>query len=96
MMPPANHPDAPHYWMYETSGQLEPVIWSYLQGEKMPDSQIRIMRAYLRQWFASPVWEPGGPSGPLEALRDRIDDIATRDDIEGILDDAMDLGIDPL
>lgn len=93
MMLPTDHPDAPKYWMHETSGLLRPVIEDYLNGYGLSQGQIGTMRAYLRQWFASPAW---GPSDELYALRARIEAIASRDDIEGIIEDAMDLGIDPL
>lgn len=90
---PPDHPDAPKYWMYETSGRLERAVTSYLTGEEMTASHIRLMRAYLEQWFRSPLW---GPSYELETLRQQVKAIATSADIEAILDSASDIGIDPL
>lgn len=98
---PADHPDAPKFWTYETSGVLKPVVEAYLRNEPLTLRDIAVMRAYLRQWIMSPAWEmnPHGKSGDglaLSALRDRIDGIASRDDVERWLEAALEIGIDPL
>ena len=78
--------------MHETSGVLRPAIEAYLRHEPMTPAQIAAMRAYLRQWIAAPAW-----LGPLvDDLRDGIDELRTRDDIEHWLDVADEAGIDPL
>jgi len=83
---------APGFWMHETSGQLRPVIEAYLEGADLTARDVAVMRVYLRQWIAAPVWH--GPE--IDALRAAIDDIANRADISRWLDRAMDAGIDPL
>jgi len=85
-------PAAPRYWMHETSGALRPVIEAYLNGEALSPAECATMRAYLRQWIMSPVWE--GPG--LQDLRIRVETLTTRASIEGWLDDATDLGMDPI
>jgi hypothetical protein len=85
--------DEPHFWMHETSGVLAPVIEAYLQGRDLTPSQLAIMRLYLHQWIDAPVWSA---DGDIEALRQSVDQIATRADLERWLDKALDLGIDPL
>lgn len=90
---PPDHPDAPRYWMHETSGMLAPVVEAYLKGLRLAPNQIKIMRAYLWQWVNSPVW---GSSGALESLRLRVAAIKTRQDIHAAIESALDLGMDPL
>lgn len=80
----------PGYWMYETSGVLRPAVEAYLHGGPMTDAQIAAMRAYIRQWMASPFW-----AGATE-LRQEIDGLVTREAITAWLDKAADLMIDPL
>jgi hypothetical protein len=89
---PPDHPDAPKYWMYETSGVLTPAIKAYLDGKMMTPKQIAAMRAYLRQWISSPVW--AGPE--IDGLRDAIGSLTSRKQIERWLDRALDVGMDPL
>jgi hypothetical protein len=88
----------PGYWRNETSGVLRPAIETYLAQSIDPEAadltpaHIGAIRAYLRQWMASPVWR--GPM--IDVLRTQIGDIATRADIDRWLARALDEGIDPL
>lgn len=91
-LPAPDHPDAPKYWMYETSGVLAPAVEAYLNGAPMTMNQLGAMRAYLRQWINSPVWR--GPE--IDVLRVNINSIGTRDDIDRWLSQALQSGIDPL
>lgn len=91
----------PGYWRNETTGVLHAVVEAYLQGETLNTEQVAVMRAYLRQWIGSPVWDqnPYGDAGEgdiLDALRLRIDGLQTHADIERWLADADDTGLDPL
>lgn len=88
---------APGYWMNETSGVLRPAIKAFLAGVEMTPAQIAAMRAYLRQWIFSPVWDmnPHGAAG-LDGLRDGIDSLHSRPQIDRWLDRALEAGIDPL
>lgn len=88
---------APGYWINETSGLLRPAVEAYLSGSEMTPGQIATMRAYLRQWINAPVWDlnPYG-SDALDGLRDGIDSLHSRAQIETWLDKALDVGIDPL
>jgi len=90
---PADHPDAPKFWMYESSGVLKPVVTKYLNGEALDAKEVKVFQAYLWQWYKSPVWEP---SGMLEALRLRVAAIATRQDIDDIIEAGLEIGMDPL
>lgn len=92
-MLPADHPDAPKFWMWETSGVLRPAILAYLDGDDMTPDQIAAMAAYLRQWIASPVW---GDQNPIQALRRAVATLYTRDAIARWLWRAAEHGIDPL
>lgn len=81
----------PGYWMYESTGVLRPVIEKYLGRETLTRSDIGVMRAYLRQWINGP-WL----GDDIEALRAAISELSTREQIDAWLDQALDLGIDPL
>jgi hypothetical protein len=82
----------PGYWMHETSGVLAPVVMRYLEGADLADDEIATMRAYLRQWLASPFWT--GPD--IYTLRTTIDAIYTTAQLRLWLERALDAGIDPL
>lgn len=90
---PPDHPDAPKFWMRETSGVLKPVVKAYLDGDPLDVHQIDLMQCYLHQWVRSPVW---APSGALEVLRLRVVTIATREDIDAAIEAAVALAMDPL
>lgn len=79
----------PGYWMNETSGKLRPVIETYLSGEILIPREVAIMKAYLVQWIA-------GDYRGVEDLRRSVRKIASTRDIQIWLDEACELGIDPL
>jgi hypothetical protein len=81
---------APGYWMNETSGVLRPAVEAYLLGEPMSEEEIAAMRAYLRQWIA------GFFGAGAADLAGRVDKLTSRAAIEDWLDDATEIGIDPL
>lgn len=81
------------FWMNETSGELRPAVEAYLYGSELTVADVATLRAYFRQWIAAPVW---GPDDVVDRLRERVDDLTTREAITCWLDDAMAIGIDPL
>jgi hypothetical protein len=81
----------PNYWMHETSGVLRAVVEKYLAAGELDEGELALMRAYLRQWLASPLWNAG-----TTELRVRVDDIRATRDLRDWLDDALNAGIDPL
>jgi hypothetical protein len=81
---------APGYWMNETSGALRPAVEAYLNNEPMSEGEIAAMRAYLRQWIA------GFFGAGAADLAGRVDKLTSRAAIEDWLDDATEIGIDPL
>jgi len=83
----------PHYWMYETSGTLRPAIFAYLHDQPLVQEHIGAIRAYLRQWVASPVW---GDGETVQALRRGVESLTSRAAIDGWLEFALEEGIDPL
>lgn len=82
----------PVYWMHETTGVLRPVVEAYFSDIRLDGQQLATMRAYLRQWIAGD-WVP---SPELEKLRARIDGITTHEALSEWLNDAYEIGIDPL
>ncbi len=87
----------PGYWMTETGGQLRPAVEAYLRGEPLSPDQIGLLRAYLRQWIDAPSWiaPPEHPQAIVE-LRARVAGLTTRAAIAAWLEDALEIGIDPL
>jgi hypothetical protein len=89
---PAPTPSFVGFWMNETGGVLQPAVFAYLKQEPMTLEQIALMRAYLRQWIASPYWQ--GPT--IDELRSGIDSLITVPAIDRWLEAALHAGIDPL
>jgi len=91
----------PGYWLYEQSGVLKPVVEKYLNGNLLSQNELGIMRAYLRQWVASPVWD-GNPHADeesraeLNALRGAISKITDQAHLEEWFQKGLDLGMVPL
>ena len=83
----------PHYWMYEVSGRMKPVVLGYLEGKDLEPSQWSLLRAYLEQWVDAPVWMP---SDSLERLRLDVRGLATRTQFDAWIELAMEIGMDPL
>ena len=96
---PPDHPQAPKYWMHETGGKLGPAMERYIRREPEKPDDVNLIRAYLRQWIDSPVWD-GGIDGEtrteLDYLRRTVRELRNRGDIRVWLEDALDLAIDPL
>lgn len=88
---PHNRP--PAYWMYETSGKLEPVVRAFLNNERLTETQITIMRAYLWQWLSAPVW---AWCGELDTLLRRVSEAKTQEQLSRCISAAEELGMDPL
>jgi hypothetical protein len=93
----------PHYWMYETSGELKAAIHAYLNymGDPklspMSDRHIALIREYFRQWINAPAYSLAeGFEAEKAALRESVGAIATAKDIDRWLNQAAEIGIDPL
>jgi hypothetical protein len=90
----------PGYWMNETTGVLRPAVMAYLEGVMMSDKQVAAVRAYLRQWIMSDMWDQNPSIDPearqwLRGLRSRIDGLVDEDSIRKWARDALEGGIDP-
>lgn len=93
--------EGPGYWMHETSGVLRPAVEAYLAGAVLTPEQIAALRAYLRQWIMSPVWDENphatvGDQARLDRLRGAIERLTDRPAIERWLGDASIAALDPL
>ncbi|MBR0681938.1 hypothetical protein GXW74_15695 [Roseomonas eburnea] len=85
----------PGYWTNETSGVLRPAVEAYLRHEPLTETHIVALRAYLRQWIASPEWM-ADDEADLQRLRTAVDGLTSRAAIDAWIADAVELGIDPL
>lgn len=90
---PPDHPDAPKYWMKETSGEVASAMIPYLNGKNLTPNQVGIMKAYLWQWIASPVWRGGAE---LEQLRQQVLKISNYRELNECIEAAIEMNMDPL
>jgi hypothetical protein len=92
----------PGYWMNETSGVLRSAVEAYLRhDDPLPEAHVAALRAYLRQWVMSPVWDQNPHATEtdreiLAELRHGVDRLLTREAIDLWLYEADAFGIDPL
>jgi len=70
-----SHPDV---WMCETSGVLRPAVKAYLKAKPMKAKEVAAVRAYLRVWIFAPEFDSEG----VEALRQTVDGLTSREAIE--------------
>lgn len=92
---------APGYWRDETSGALRPAVEAYLAGGPLAGAEIAALRAYLRQWIGSPVWDQNPYADEaqrawLAKLRADIDGLTNWAAIADWIDEATEFGLDPL
>jgi hypothetical protein len=78
--------------MNETSGLLRPIVERYLRGEQLEESQVAVMRAYLRQW----IWASEFIGPDVDRLRAGVDHLYNDGDVSAWLARALNAGIDPL
>lgn len=98
---PPDSPLAPKYWMHESSGALKGPVTRLINNAGLSADDILVIRAYLRQWIDSPVWDesPGSNYDSRRALADmrsRVRRITSRREIDEWIALAVDQGMDPL
>jgi len=99
---PPGHPLAPRYWRDETSGVLAPAIERYLTRPRdLTVRDIGLIRAYIRQWIDSPMWDANphadaAQRANLRELRSLAANVASVGDLRHWFDVALDMGHDPL
>lgn len=92
----------PADWRDETTGELRPAVEAYLRGEPMTTAHIAALRRICGKWINAPAWDRNpyltNPKiAELNALRDAIDGLTSREAFDRWLDDAFDqLDLDPL
>ena len=82
----------PDFWMYDTSGVLRPAVRAYLKGKSMTAKDIAAIRTFLRVWVSAPEFDGDG----VEALRQTVDGLASREAIEDWLAMARKEWVSPL
>lgn len=100
---PDYHPSplAPHttgmpvYWRSDVTGQCEGAMMAYLNGAMNP-RQFQIVAGYLQYHIGAPAWEDNGFDLELMELREKSKHFKTREDIAQWLNEAMDIGLDPI
>jgi hypothetical protein len=80
------------FWMCDTRGVLRPAIRAYLKGKPMTAKHIVAIRTYLRVWVFAPEFDGNG----VEALRQTVDGLASREAIEDWLATARKEWVSPL
>jgi hypothetical protein len=76
-------------------------MWRYLRNEILNARDIALIRAYLRQWIGSRVWDQNphrnaGSIKKLITLRRMIDELTSVEKINRWISIAIDEGMDPL
>ena len=90
---------APGYRMRRTGGLLRRAVEAYLRGGEMTPTGLMALQAYLMRSITVPNSRGKGIEvlrKHIEDLRERVEDLDTREKLEAWLDDALDIGIDPL
>lgn len=85
------------YWRNEVSGHLADAIETLVMGEPLESHERSLVAAYLKIWSDYPGWQTG--DGRVDALRQNFDALVAQGTTETIwqwLNQAMDIGIDPL
>jgi hypothetical protein len=100
-LPAPDDPRAPKYWMHETGGELVPAIGRLMKGAPLAPRDIAVIRAYVRQWINSPVWDMNAHAGAADAaalamLRQAVDGLTTAARINLWLAMADAEGMNPL
>ena len=104
MFPPMSHPatapQPPKYWTFEPP-ELSVAVHAYTAGKGLTVRDVALMRAYLKQWVDSPVWEgypyeTDGGRQWLAGLRERVRAIASPADIKQALSIMTARRMDPL
>jgi hypothetical protein len=101
VLPSPDSPNAPKYWRHETGGELRIAVETFLNNRTMTIRQIALMRAYLRQWITSPVWDMNpakdvASERALARLRSAIETLTSEAAIRKWIHQALDQGHDPL
>ena len=87
-------PISPKYWQDGLDAEIfRPIVKQYLEQGILDAEGIAVMRAYLRYWIDSPIWNQ---VDTLRDLRDRVAGIEDAEDVQAWLRDARKLGIVPL
>jgi len=92
----------PLYWADEVGGELSLAVQQYVENpNRLTLKDVALIRAYLRQWIGSGVWDrnPNHTAESLlklRSLRAGVDVIRCQADIGSWLRRAVDLGLDPL
>jgi hypothetical protein len=100
MSHPAPAPQPPKYWTFERP-ELSVAVQACMAGHVLTVRDVALMRAYLKQWVDSPVWEgypyeTDGGRQWLAELRERVRAIALPADFKQALSIMTARRMDPL
>lgn len=82
----------PHFWMTEQTGKLEVAVERYFGGDALTADDLRLIRAYLRQYIARALM--AGDANRNALLRE-VETLRSHRDIERFADDLADYGVEP-
>lgn len=100
-IPSPSSPAAPKYWQNEQGGELQPAVLAFLHGDVLTVREVALMRAYLKQWIDSPVWNMNphinaDGLAELEAMRKQVQAIVSERDIRECIGQMVGAGMNPL
>ncbi len=90
---PFEVPVPPRFWMEEQSGALAEVVEIYMRSEPLNPEQLDLLRLYLRQYLERAVLASGAQRGKLLTRLDRLKKTA---DVERLIDELAEWGVEPL
>jgi len=89
-------PRLPTEWQHETSGQLRPAVLAYLNKQRMEAHDFAAIRGYLLHYVQAPCWKKAGQAEHWQELEHGILSLKSRSALDDWLDEAAEIGLDPL
>lgn len=89
------------YWMNETSGKLREAVFALTRTwngdcNQLSPKHLKILKKYFALWINYPGWKRSGHEQEFDRLSLQLKSIATIEQLNQWLENARDIGIDPL
>lgn len=89
------------YWKNETSGKLKNAILALMdtwtdKHYSLSPQELEMLKTYFALWIDYPSWDRTGQEQQFEALSSQLKSVTSTQQLNQWLEDAMDIGIDPL
>ncbi len=71
------------------------VVFAFLDGQPLTDVQLEMVRDFCEYYIFAPCWQTQGAEEQFQRLREQIQTIGTRQELEVWLHESLEVGIDP-